>query len=73
MALTMESHTLRVRTGGVIVIAALGTGDLLPIRRPDRAQAKALHKNIHHQYSPSSASAKPGRRTKTDLNRDLKP
>jgi hypothetical protein len=45
----------------------LGTGDL-----PDRAQAKALHRNIQHQYSPSSASAKPGWRIKTDLNRDLK-
>jgi hypothetical protein len=72
MALTTESHTLRVRTGEFIAIAPLGTDDLPDVA--DRAQAKALHKNIHHQYSPSSASAsaKPGLHTRTDLNRDSK-
>jgi len=47
MALTTESHTLRVRTGECYRDRSFGeTGDLL-----DRsAQAKALRKNIHHQY-----------------------
>ncbi len=61
MALTTESHTLRVRTG-VFPIAQSGTGDL-----PQPSARKALRKTL-----TSSASAKPGRRAKTGLNRDSK-
>jgi hypothetical protein len=68
MSLTKESHRLRVRTGECYRDRPIGqTGDL-----PDRAQAAALRKNIHHCHHPHPASAKPGLHTKTDLDRDLK-
>jgi hypothetical protein len=52
MALTKESHRLRVQTGECYRDRPFGdTGDL-----PDRPQAKAVRKKIHHRPHPPRQS-----------------